>query len=99
MTSAWVISMAYRDSIAMGTSAFVRARPYRLPIGSFGAPSVIGEVTSNSSLNTGNNNRNASFMHAFDFGANDYWVRVDLDRSATSETVIFQSVTLLEDDV
>jgi hypothetical protein len=98
MLSGWRIGLAYRDSTGTGAAASVRARLYRMVIGQF-TPAVIAEVNSNAGAATGNTNLSSSaFTHVFEFGMANYWIRVDLDRSALSETVIFHSVAVLPDD-
>jgi hypothetical protein len=37
----------------------------------------------------------AAVSHSFDFGGNSYWVRLELDRSSTSQVVIIHSVAVV----
>jgi len=52
--SEWNIKLSYRDSTGTGTTAFVRARLYRMGTGGFD-PSVIAGANSNLLPATGNN--------------------------------------------
>jgi hypothetical protein len=93
----WIVKLTYRDSTGTGAAASVRAQLYRMPIGGVN-PVPLAEVNSNSSAITGNSNVNsANFQHTFDFATQNYWIRVELDRSTTGQTVIFHSVALLGD--
>jgi hypothetical protein len=90
----WRLSLTYRDSTGRNTSASVRARLYAMD-NSLSTPVVIGQWNSNAFAADGTVNRaSAFFPHNFDFSLNNYWVRVDLDRSSTSEIVIFHAVVL-----
>jgi hypothetical protein len=51
-------------------------------------------VNSNSSPATALNNVDTLFPYTFNFGTNIYWVRVELERALTNQTVIFHSVAL-----
>lgn len=97
VVSSWQLGVTYRDSTGNGTTAIVRARLYRVAAGGT-FPTLIAEMNSNSFANTGvTTQRSASFVHAFDFWANSYWVHVDLDRSSTSDVVILHNLHLVGD--
>lgn len=90
--------MDYQDSTGQGTSAFVRTRLYRLPFGST-TPILMATANSNERMANGFNFMASNeFTHEFDFDAATYWIRVDMDRSSTSETVILYSVRLTDND-
>jgi hypothetical protein len=92
--STWELSVTFRDSTGTNPSAFVRVRLYRLEIGMI-TPVMLGEFHSNDFNVTGSTTRSSpNFSHIFDFSVNNYWVRVDMDRSALSEIVIFHSMVL-----
>jgi hypothetical protein len=85
--------MTYRGSRETGTGAFVRARVYRAAIGT--TPAFIGFVNSNCSASTVINSlAGPTFTHTFDFEANIYWLRVELRRTSTAQTVFFYSAVL-----
>jgi len=87
--------MTYRDSTGTGTSAFVRARLYRMPVGKTNT-NVLAEVHSDGFSDTSTVlHTSEEFNHSFDFGGNVYWVRVELDRSTTGEVVIIHSVAVM----
>lgn len=89
----WALQITYRDSTGAGPTAFVRARLFRIEIGT-AQPVLVATVSSNSSAVTTFNNINTTFPHEFDFNTNLYWVHVELDRSATGQTVIFHYAVL-----
>lgn len=91
----WHLRLTYQDSTGTAASAFVRARLFRMGVSS-ATPVPMTTVTSNSSTTTTLNSEiSSSFTHTFDFVSNVYWVRVELDRNATSQIVIFHSVALI----
>jgi hypothetical protein len=92
--SNWNLALTYQDSTGTAASAFVRARLFRMGVGS-ATPVAMPTVTSNSSSVTTLNSVSSPFTHTFDFNNNVYWVRVELDRNATSQIVIFHSVALV----
>ena len=61
-------------------------------------PDLLATVSSNSSPITSNNQLGSGpFGHTFDFdGGYAYWVRVELERATTNQTVIFYSIALEE---
>ena len=80
------------------TSAFVRSRLYRLPFTST-TPILMATANSNERIATGFNFMASNeFTHTFDFDLATYWMRVDMDRSSTSETVILYSVRPVDND-
>lgn len=89
----WGLLLTYQDSTGTAAPAFVRARLYRLPIGT-ATPILVNTVSSNSSPATALNNVDTLFPYTFNFGTNIYWVRVELERALTNQTVIFHSVAL-----
>lgn len=93
-TTNWNLKLTYVDSTGGSTTAFARAYLYRMAIGS-ATPVLLALASSDSSGVTGVNTVSSpTFAHTFDFEANIYWVRVDLDRSSTSENVIAHAVYL-----
>jgi hypothetical protein len=93
-TTSWNLFLGYRDSTGTGASAFVRARLYSMPLAG-GPPVLLATATSNSSASTvAGYVPSLVFGHTFNFSSNSYWVRVELVRSATSQTVIFRSLLL-----
>jgi hypothetical protein len=92
--SSFNIGVTYRDSTGIGTSAFIRARLFRLDNASI-TPVLVGQFNSNDFGVTGSTHRlSPEFIHPFEFSTNNYWIRVEIDRSSTSQTVIFHSVLL-----
>jgi hypothetical protein len=92
--TSWNLFLTYRDSTGAGPSAFVQAQLYRMPFHG-GAPVLMTTANSNSSASTAVGYvASPVFAHPFDFSAYSYWVRVELKRSSTSETVIFRSLML-----
>ena len=92
--SNWNLSVTYRDSTGTNPSAFIRVRLFQMEIGTV-TPVVLGQFNSNDFNPTGSTTRSSpNFLHLFDFSVNNYWVRVDMNRSATNEIVIFHSVVL-----
>jgi hypothetical protein len=90
----WFLRLTYQDSTGAGTSAFVQARLFRMTLET-ATPGVLATANSNSlSDPTVSTVTSPNFVHTFDFDANVYWVRVELDRATTSQTVIFHSVAL-----
>ena len=56
---------------------------------------MVGQFNSNNFNATGSTTRSSpNFTHLFDFSVNNYWVRVDMNRSATDEIVIFHAMVL-----
>lgn len=94
-TGDWILRMTYLDSTGMGAGAFVRARLYRMAIGG-SVPVLLETANSNSSGLTGLTTLNSGFSHTFDFLANTYWVRVDLDRSTAAQDVILYSIMIMD---
>jgi hypothetical protein len=93
-TTSWNLFLGYRDSTGAGATAFVRARLYAMPL-TGGPPVLLATANSNSSTSTAAGYVTSPvFAHTFDFGVNSYWVRVELARAATSQTVIFRSLLL-----
>jgi hypothetical protein len=90
----WALRMTYRDSTGTAAGAIVRARLYRMAQGG-NTPALLATVHSNLSADTGLNFLESPFStHNFNFNLNTYWVRVDLDRAAASQTVIFYSIVV-----
>jgi len=91
------IELIYQDSTGNGPAkAFVRARLYQMALGS-ATPSLLATASSNSSpVTTLNILTSPLFPNTFDFDQYVYWVRVEMDRSSTGQTVIFHSVALLD---
>jgi hypothetical protein len=93
-TTTWNLFLGYRDSTGSGASAFVRARLYAMPIAG-GPPVLLTTANSNSSASTAAGYlASPVFAHTFNFSSNSYWVRVELGRAATNQTVIFRSLLL-----
>ena len=93
-TTTWNLRMTYRDTTGSAPAAYIRARLYRMPIGT-ATPSLIAQVNSNASASTAVNTiPSAQFNHTFDFEANTYWVRVELVRAATNQGIFFYSVVI-----
>jgi cysteine-rich repeat protein len=81
------MSLTYRD--ATGTSAAAFAKAFFVKINrASGVVSTISSVSSNASSSTAVNFwQSGQFAQALDFNTNYYFVRLLLDRSATSQTV------------
>jgi hypothetical protein len=95
----WSLLLTYRDSTGnTAAQAFVRAQLYSMLFsGTPGAaPTLLATVSSNSSPATGANSVfSAPFSYTFTFTSNVYWVRVELERATTGQTVIFNSIALI----
>ena len=89
----WGLALIYQDSTGTAVAAFVRARLYRMAIGT-ATPQLLATASSNSSSTTTLNDVDTIFSHTFNFATHTYWVRVDLERALTNQTVIFHSVAL-----
>jgi hypothetical protein len=90
----WTLQLTYQDSTGTGTAAFVRARFYRMALAG-ATPVPLATVISNASaITTLNTVTSPIFSHTFNFETNVYWVRVELDRAATGQIVIFHSAAL-----
>jgi hypothetical protein len=90
----WILQMTYQDSTGAASTAFVRARLYRMPL-TGATPVLLATANSNaSSATTLHTVTSAVFSHTFDFAANTYWVRVELDRASTNQIVVFHSAAL-----
>lgn len=85
--------LTYRDSTGFGDSAYVQAQLWKMDRQS-SAITPIATVRSDSYGDTGTVQHHDFFYHAFDFGRNHYFVRVDLDRSSAAEDIIFSGVAL-----
>jgi hypothetical protein len=89
-----LLSLTYEDSNGAAASAGVRARLYLMPHES-GTPVLLATTSSNTSTSTAVHTEfSEQFNHSFDFGANTYWIRVELRRSASTHVVIFHAVGL-----
>jgi hypothetical protein len=91
----WGLGLIYQDSTGTGVSAFVLARLYRMQIGA-ASPQLLATASSNSSPAPTLNDVDTIFSHTFNFATHTYWVRVELQRATTNQTVIFHSVALGE---
>ena len=92
--SGWTLNITYQDSTGQGTTAFVRARLYRMSTGAT-TPALLATATSDVSTHTDPGMvASPEFSHSFNFDNNMYWVRVELYRSSTAETVTFYSASL-----
>jgi hypothetical protein len=90
----WSMGFTYRDSTGTNTQGSVRARLFRMAIGT-ASPTLMAEANSNSSnVMSLNTVESGQFDHTFDFEANSYWVRVELNRATTGQTVIIHSIRL-----
>ncbi|HET7680807.1 MAG TPA: hypothetical protein VFK79_11830 [Xanthobacteraceae bacterium] len=89
----WFLRTSYQDSTGTNATAFIRARLYRMA-STESSPTLLVIANSNSLTDTGFGWMNKQFFHIFDFSNYTYWVRVELDRSTTSQVVIFYSLAL-----
>jgi hypothetical protein len=93
-TGIWNLIITYQDSTGKNDAAFARAQLYRMQIGS-ATPVLMATANSNSApATTVNTVASPNFTHPFSFNNNIYWVRVQLHRSSTSQSVILHSVIL-----
>ena len=94
ITTSWNLVMTYRDSTGANPAASVRARLYRIQSGS-AQSELLAAVNSNSFAATSTvASSSPDFTHTFDFNSYIYWVRVELNRSQTDQTVIIYSLQL-----
>jgi Chaperone of endosialidase len=89
----WTMLLTYRDTTGTNTAAFVRAQLFEMNRAT-GIATGLTSVTSNSSSETTLNTVSRDFNQSFDFFDNAYWVRIELDRAATNQTVIAYSVAV-----
>jgi Chaperone of endosialidase len=90
----WTLRITYRDSTGTSSSGVVRARLYRMPIGT-ADPILLATVNSNANATMGTTLlESPPFSHTFNFNTNTYWVHVDLDRSASDQAVILHAISL-----
>lgn len=93
-STSWKLNLVYTDSTGSGSAGFVRAILFAMPIGSE-TPHALAIANSNSSTATGRNTVSSpTFTHTFNFQTNVYWVRIEMDRSATSQNVVAHSIHL-----
>ena len=93
-TTNWNLKLTYVDSTGTSTAAYVKAYVYQMALGST-TPVLLKIASSDSSAVTGVNTvASPTFAHTFDFEANIYWVRVVLDRTLSSQSVIAHAVYL-----
>jgi hypothetical protein len=97
-TTAFSLTMIYRDSTGDSPSAYVRAKLYRMAAND-DAPVLIATANSNNNSITTVNIGFVDFAHTFNFSANIYWARIELDRSLASEAVIIHSLRIVDDSV
>jgi hypothetical protein len=101
--TSWQLILTYQDPTGTATTASVRAWLYRMAIGlatPTPTPILVTSLNSNGSAATGLSNRfSTPFTHTFDFNANIYWARVILDRTATTQNVVFHSLMLSQNTV
>jgi hypothetical protein len=94
----WNHLMEYQDSTGTGTTALVRTRLYRLPFGSE-TPILMATANSNGLPSTTFNLMSSQeFTHTFDFDLATYWIRAELNRASSSETVVVHSVRLTDNE-
>ena len=89
----WRLLLTYRDSTGTDTAAVVRAQLFEMNTAT-GVATVLATVTSDSSSETTLNTVSRNLNHSFDFFDNAYWVRIELDRATTNQTVMAYSVAL-----
>ncbi len=93
-TTAWKLKLTYRDSTGTESAAFVRAQLQGNAIGTPGSYNI-AVVNSNSLANTGVTAvSSATFTRTFNFETQVYFVRLDLDRTLDTQTVIAYTVVL-----
>ena len=93
-TTEWNLKLTYQDSTGTSNAAYVRAYIYRMAIGTT-IPILLAVANSDASGVVGVNTVSSALLaHTFDFEANIYWVRLDLVRTLTSQTVVAHSVHL-----
>lgn len=89
-----VLTMTYRDSTATGAKAYVRAQLISVSRAS-GARVVVTTVSSNSSsVSSVSQLTSAPFSHVLDFNTSYYFVKIEMDRSTSSQTVSTVGVAL-----
>jgi hypothetical protein len=89
----WALMLDYEDSTGAGEGAMVRGRLYKMALGG-GDPEPVATKNSNSEPIVTRNLMAQPFEHTFDFDTYVYWVRVELDRNTTNQTVILHAVSL-----
>ena len=93
----WGLNLIARDSTGGGPSAHVRARLYRMSIIAdppTGTPVLLAAASSDDLPFTTINTAETIFDHNFRFSNHIYWILIDLDRTTTSQTVVFHGVYL-----
>lgn len=88
------LTLTYADSTATGTKAFVRAQFFSATRAG-GVKTLIASVSSNDFSGTALTEiQSVNFNHAVDFAVNYYFVRIELDRSASTQAVSAVGVAL-----
>jgi hypothetical protein len=93
MAIIWFLRLTYMDSTGTATTAHARARIYRMPIEGSTATLMATAISNASGFTTLNSITSPSFVHTFDFDANVYWVRIDLQRGG-NQTVVIHAVNI-----
>jgi hypothetical protein len=91
----WTLQLTYQDSTGAGSTAFVRARLFQMGLQSATPVPLATAISNASTATTLHTVNSAVFPHSFDFNANTYWIRVEMDRAATNQTVVFHSAALI----
>lgn len=93
-----LLTMTYIDSTGAGSKAFVKAQLFAVTRAT-GLKTLLATVNSNSSSEDSlDEAASPSFAHSLDFDLNYYFVRIEMDRSATGQNAGAVGVALREDD-
>jgi len=92
----WILGLVGRDTTGTGTTAYVKATLFYTTFDG-STPFAVATVISNkSAATTPTLYQSRVFINEFDFGNHPYWVRLELDRTSTSEIVAAYSLFLVE---
>ena len=95
-TNPTFLSLTYRDTDGAGTVANITAQLLRLNQTNGAFSTVSGVLDSNGFTATFGRQIVISFTHNFDFTANVYYIRVNINRSATTQIATFYGLSLFK---
>lgn len=88
------LTLTYSDSTAAGPKAFVRAQFFSATRAA-GVKSLIASISSNDFTETALNQiTSTAFNHGIDHTTNYYFVRIEMDRTASTQSVSAVGVAL-----
>lgn len=92
-----LLTLTYRDTTGTGTKAYVRAQLFSVDRAT-ASKNLVASISSDTSSETVLGRVQESFVHTLDFNTNFYFVKIDMDRSASTQAVSAVGVGLDEDN-